>query len=721
MSVIGVSEEAQLILDGASQLALSKQHAELDGFHILYSLIKNSNTASSLSNLMGFENQKAMLSSLDEKIENFNEGESSYPEPTETYLQILRSAEKFASQEGDSYVKPEHLLSAILDQDDELTDWIETKTPVPASQISIIATPTLDQLGRDLTQLAREGELSPLIGRDSEIQQLIEILISRGKNSALLLGPAGTGKTAIVEGLAQKIVAGKVPAKLSSARLFELNLGSLIAGTTYRGEFEQRLQSVLKELKNNRHIILIIDEFHAVVGAGSVKGGGPDAVTILKPPLARGEITCIGITTKDDYVQHIEQDEALTRRFHPIQVDEPSPEDTLEILQNLSPLYEQHHNIKIEEQAFEVIIRWADRFIPTRHFPDKAIDIMSKACARAESQSIAIVDQDLIADVISEMVDVPVGDIDEESRSRLLDLEFRFEQHIIGQNEALQIVSQAIRLAYTGLRDPRRPKGVFLFVGPSGVGKTELARILALELFDSKDALIRFDMSEFSERINMSRLIGAAPGYVGYDQPGQLTQSLRDHPHSVVLFDEIEKACKDVFDLFLQLFDEGRLTDSHGRLANGSNAIFIMTSNLGNIRRRKSSIGFVESEKDKSTEFDMSHLEKFFRPEFLNRIDYIVEFRELDLEDLAEISELELKKLENRLQEQDIRLSYESSVLDAIAEGASGMGSGARGIEDAVESLIATPISNFLIRDDHEQRDWVHLRAENNQILLEWI
>jgi ATP-dependent Clp protease ATP-binding subunit ClpC len=721
MSVLGISEEAVHILDGASKLAQSRQHAELDGIHLFYSLIKNSNAASSLSNLMGFVDQKELLSELEENLTNISEGESSYPEPTATYLQILKSAEQFASQTGDTHVKPEHLLNAILDQDDELAEWIALKTPVPAAQISLISTPTLDQLGRDLTQLARDGKLSPVIGREKEIQQLIEILLSRGKNSALLLGSAGTGKTAIVEGLAQEIADGNVPTKLISSRLFELNLGSLIAGTTYRGEFEQRLQSVLKELENNRHIILVIDEFHAIVGAGTTIHGGPDAVTILKPPLARGDITCIGITTRGDYVRHIEQDEALTRRFHPINVEEPSPEDTHKILENLAPLYEQHHNLKINDQTLDVIIRWADRYIPSRHFPDKAIDLLGKSCSRAESLAKEIVDEDLVAEIISEMVDVPVGDIDEESRSRLLDLEYRLEQHIIGQEDALQTVSQAVRLAYAGLRDPRRPKGVFLFVGPSGVGKTELARILAVELFESKDALIRFDMSEYSERINISRLIGSAPGYVGYDQPGQLTQSLRDHPHSIVLFDEIEKACKDVFDLFLQLFDEGRLTDSQGRLADGSNAIFIMTSNLGNIRRRKSSIGFVDSEKGSSTEFDMSQLVDYFRPEFLNRIDHIVEFRDLDLEDLAEISELELKKLEDRLQEQHIRLSYEASALDAIAVQASKMGSGARGIEDTVELVVATPISNDLIRDDSKQKDWVHLRAEHNQIFIEWI
>ena len=452
-----------------------------------------------------------------------------------------------------------------------------------------------------------------------------------------------------------------------------------------------------------------------------MKGGGPDAVTILKPPLARGDITCIGITTNEDFVRYIEPDDALTRRFHPIQVKEPSPEDTLHILKHLSPLYEHHHEITIPEKTIEVIIRWSGRFIPSRHFPDKAIDILSKACAKAESQSIQIVDEDLIAKIISEMVDVPVGEIDDDFRNRLLNLEFNLEKHIIGQSQAIKIVGKAIRLAYSGLRDPRRPKGVFLFVGPSGVGKTELARILVLELFKSEKALTRFDMSEYSERINLSRLTGSAPGYVGYEQPGQLTQALRDRPHSIVLFDEIDKACDDVFDLFLQLFDEGRLTDSRGRLADGSNAFFIMTSNLGNVSKQISNMGFVRSKSDHSAEVELSYLHNTFRPEFLNRIDNIVEFRYLDMEDLVEISDLELKNLEARLKEQNIRLSYESSVLDAIANAAREHGSGARGIEDAVENLVSVPISTFLLGPDREQHDWVHVRMENNKIFLEWI
>ena len=482
---------------------------------------------------------------------------------------------------------------------------------------------------------------------------------------------------------------------------------------------KKRLESLISEIQKNKNIILVVDEFHALVGTGKVRGGGPDAVSILKPYLARGEITCIGITTNDDFTREVEADTALVRRFHLISISEPSLDATFDILQKIAPKYAIHHSVEIPTSSLEAVLRWSDRYLISQHFPDKAIDVLGKACARAETQSLGVVSTELISHIISEMSGIPVGDFDEGFRTKLINLEKDISASVIGQEKAIQAVAQALRLSYVGLRDSHRPRGVFLFVGPSGVGKTELARVLTRILFGSEKNLIRLDMSEYMEPINISRLIGAAPGYVGFDEPGQLTQALRDHPHSIVLFDEIEKACPEIFDLFLQLFDDGRLTDTHGRLADGRNAIFIMTSNLGIKTDEGSSFGFTNQKTKVEPRFDLNILKDFFRLEFLNRVDHVIEFRSLEIKDLEKICDLELQYLNNRMIEQGVRLVYDHEVSVEVAKVVAQQENGARGIKGVVESLIAQPISDLLLSRKFEGQQEISVKVDNGNLSME--
>ncbi len=720
MSVYSLSQEAQNIADAALRMAQEHHHEELDNVHLLYVLLKTPIGEDWLKQVQKKDDRDLLLDLLAD-INSWYSAPCEYTEPSGNYLRMLHSAEKVATEEGADEVTPLHLFKAILRQDHRIIEWLSQRIILPVEAFSQKKTPLLDQISRDLTALARQRQLMPVIGREKEVQQLIEVLLRQGKNSTLLIGPAGVGKTAIVERLAQNIAEGSVPAKLENARLVELNLAALIAGTSFRGEFEERINALIKELETNRDIILVIDEFHALLGTGTTSHGGPDAVSILKPALARGDITCIGITTNEDYVRYVESDAALVRRFHVISVTEPSTEETRYILAQVLPRYLEHHRVKIEEGVIDAVVRWADRYLPSRHFPDKAIDVLAKAFARAEIQGLSSVTQAVVAEILTEMAGTPVGDIDQQLRKTLVHFEKELSQYVIGQEEAIQTFAQAVRMAYTGLRDPRRPKGVFLFTGPSGVGKTELARVTAKILFGSENALIRFDMSEYAERLNVSRLIGSAPGYVGYDQPGQLTQALRDHPYSVVLFDEVEKACSEIYDLFLQLFDEGRITDSHGRLADGRNCFFIMTSNLTAKQDRSGGFGFMVSTREQKPQMNEEAIRSFFRPEFLNRVDHIIHFRPLDLDDLAEIARMEIDKLVVRLADQSVRLSYDNGILALIANEAAHTESGARAIKRVVENLIAVPLSTMLLQKQNHLEQWLHLEIDGKKISFVWM
>lgn len=633
-------------------------------------------------------------------------------------------------------------------------------------------TATLDEFGRDLTQLARQGKLDPIIGREKELERIIQILSRRTKNNPVLVGEPGVGKTAIVEGLAQKIVDGEVPDTLLNKRIVAIDMGSIVAGTKYRGEFEERMQRIIEEVKMAKDVILFIDEIHTLVGAGAAEGA-VDAANILKPSLAKGEIQLIGATTPSEYRKYIEKDGALERRFQPIMVNEPTPEETIQILKGLREKYENYHRVKITDEAIEEAVKLSVRYITDRFLPDKAIDVIDEASARVrlrkqkstvhsnlelelarirEQKEIAIRNQaferaaqlrdeerkieeylrnfidtsspsDLgvvtpedVAQVVATWTGIPVAQLLIEERERLLRMEEELHKRIISQDEAVRVVSRAIRRSRSGLKDPRRPIGVFMFLGPTGVGKTELARALAEYLFGNENALIRFDMSEFMEKHTVSRLIGAPPGYVGYEEGGQLTEKVHRRPYSVILFDEIEKAHSDVFNILLQIMDEGQLTDGHGRRVSFKNTILIMTSNFGaEYFKQEASIGFASKE-DREKSFDkikdliLSEMKKYFRPEFLNRLDEIVFFKPLTKEDLKQILELLLKPVQERIREKKLELEISDEVKELLLEKGYDPQYGARPLKRTIQYYIEDPLAEFILQGDFKEGDII--RAE---------
>ncbi|MEA5014703.1 MAG: ATP-dependent Clp protease ATP-binding subunit [Candidatus Limiplasma sp.] len=643
----------------------------------------------------------------------------------------------------------------------------------------------LDKYSRDLTKAAQDGELDPVIGRGNEVERIIQILSRRTKNNPVLIGEPGVGKSAVAEGLAQLIVSGKVPETLTGKRLVSLDLGSMVAGSKYRGEFEERLKETLKEVQKRGNIILFIDEFHTLVGAGKAEGS-MDAANILKPALARGELQCIGATTIDEYRKNIEKDAALERRFQPVKVGEPSPEETVSILQGLRDRYEAHHKVEITDEALQAAVSLSDRYISDRFLPDKAIDLMDEAASRVRLRSFtappdvkeqeeqlkalenekkeAIAHQDFekaaslrdeerkvrqaiaekrtaweqrknvshdvvteedIAQIVASWTGVPVKKLTEDESERLLHLEELLHQRVIGQDEAISAVSRALRRARVGLQDPKRPIGSFVFLGPTGVGKTELCRALGEVMFDDENAMIRIDMSEYMEKHSVSRLVGSPPGYVGHEEGGQLTQKVRNKPYSVVLFDEVEKAHPDVFNILLQILDDGRLTDSTGRTVNFKNTIIVMTSNAGaHTIATSRSLGFgssVETIRDYETmkERVLNEVKDIFRPEFINRVDDLIVFHALEPDDIEKIAGLMLGSVAKRLKERSMTLVYDEDVVKLLATEGYDAKYGARPLRRTIQRTVEDALSEEIIAGRIALGDTVRLKAEDGKITFQ--
>ena len=626
-------------------------------------------------------------------------------------------------------------------------------------------TPALDSFGRDLTELAKESALDPVIGRAEEIERLVQILCRRTKNNPVLLGEAGVGKTAIVEGLAQRIIEADVPEILHERRIIVLDLAMMVAGTKYRGQFEERIKAVMNEVRRAKNVLLFIDELHTLVGAGGAEGA-IDASNVLKPALSRGEIQCIGATTLDEYRKYIEKDGALERRFQTIMVEPPNRDDSIQILKGIREKYETHHRVEITDDALAAAVDLSNRYIQARVQPDKSIDVIDEAGARIRLKSMrkppsladleekierltvekdeavkaadyekaaelrdsaealrrekeevqrewrakakevdGVVDAEVIAEVVSKMTGVPLTRLEKAETQRLLQLEDELHKTVISQDEAIKSISKAIRRARSGLKDPRRPMGSFIFVGPSGVGKTLLSKAMAEFMFGDDDALIRIDMSEYMEKHNVSRLIGAPPGYVGYEEGGQLTEQIRRRPYAVVLLDEIEKAHPDVFNMLLQIMEEGELTDSFGRRVSFRNVILIMTSNIGaELIKNKGGFGFAkrdtEADYQKIKETLQSEIERYFRPEFINRLDEVIVFRPLDKEHLTNIVEFELKKVFSRLEDRDMALQVDQAAKDFLIEKGYNPDFGARPLRRAIERYVEDPLSEGILREE---------------------
>lgn len=727
--------------------------------------------------------------------------------------QIIAYANDEAKRSGAEKIGTEHLLLGLLRDEEILASRImlnlglslsrmrqllkkkmgqeptrnQTQTPnrrkqaTQAKQETMEGTPTLDALARDLTRQAIEQRLDPVVGRNKEVRRLVQILSRRTKNNPVLVGEPGVGKTAIVEGLAQRIIHGQVPEDMLHKRAMMLDMGSLVAGTKFRGEFEERLKKIIDEIYNDGHIILFIDEIHTLIGAGSAEGS-VDASNILKPALARGEIQLIGATTLNEYQKYVEKDSALERRLAKVQVDEPSQEEAVQILQGLRPRYEEHHGLRISDEAIEAAVTMSVRYIHSRQLPDKAIDLIDESAAKVrldasnkpskvadlqnelvrvnaekeeaiynqafeqaaqlrleerkiaeklaqaqqkqiENQELQVVSAEDVAEVVSQWTGVPVQQIAKKESQRLMDLEKILHQRVVGQDKAVVAVSRAIRRARSGLKDPNRPIGSFMFLGPTGVGKTELAKALAQAMFGSEDALIRVDMSEFMEKYSTSRLIGSPPGYVGYEEGGQLTEKVRTKPYSVILLDEVEKAHPDIFNILLQVLDDGYLTDAKGRKVDFRNTILIMTSNLGATQlREEKSVGFnaVDQSKDQRAmeKRILEELKKAYRPEFLNRIDETVVFNSLDASEIHEIVKIMSRQIVARMAEQGIQLKITPSAIDVIGKAGFDPEYGARPIRRALQREIEDKLSEALISGQVQLGDAVTIGASKGNITL---
>jgi ATP-dependent Clp protease ATP-binding subunit ClpC len=778
------TERAQEVAQRAAEIIQRYGHTQIDTEHILLALLEQPNgiVPQILERLE--VDTEALIARLDATLRTTTRahifaGGIGQIFITPRVKRIIDLANEEANRFQDEFISTEHIFLAILTERNtpaarllenvgitrervyevirEMRGGQRATSPQAETRYRV-----LEKYSRDLTKLAREGKLDPVIGRDNEILRVIQILSRRTKNNPVLIGEAGVGKTAIVEGLAQKIVAGDVPEILVGKRVLALDLGAMIAGSRFRGDFEERLKAVIEEVQRARgEIILMIDELHTVVGAGAAQGA-MDASNMLKPALARGELQCIGATTLDEYHKYIEKDAALERRFAPVYVDEPSVEETIQILRGLRDRYEAHHRVRFSDEALVAAARLADRYITDRRLPDKAIDLIDEAAAklrvalyslppelkglkneierlRAEEEQAGlerdyeraaqkkverlrleeqfrqlreqweheqqlddVVDVDDIAEVVHQWTGIPVAQMLETEAEKLLHMEERLHERIIGQDEAIHAIADAIHRARSGLKDPRRPIGSFIFIGPSGVGKTELAKALAWFLFDDEDALVRIDMSEYREQHTVSRLFGAPPGYVGYEEGGQLTEAVRRRPYRVLLFDEIEKAHPEVWNALLQILDDGRMTDGQGNVVDFRNTVIIMTSNLGTeFVRKGGALGFLpraeNSEEREAHEKIERALKSTFRPEFLNRIDEIIIFSPLSLSDMERIVDLQVKEVQQRLEEHNIRLTLSDAARSWLARVGYDPAFGARPLRRAIQKHLESPLSIKLL------------------------
>jgi len=795
------TERAQEAAQRAAEIIQRYGHNQIDTEHILLALIEQpQGVIPQILEILKVDTN-ALMERLDYILRtspkaNIFGGGAGQIFITPRVKRIVDLANEEANRLRDEYISTEHIFLAILSERSTPAARLLEGAGVTRERVyeaiqqlrggQRVTDPqaesryrTLEKYSRDLTQAAREGKLDPVIGRDVEILRLIQILSRRTKNNPVLIGEAGVGKTAIVEGLAQKIANNDVPEILSGKRVLALDLGSMIAGSRFRGEFEERLKAVIEETQRAQgEIIMFIDELHTVVGAGAAQGA-MDASNMLKPALARGELQCIGATTLDEYHKYIEKDAALERRFAPVFVEEPSVEDTIQMLRGLRDRYEAHHKVHFSDEALVAAARLSARYVTDRRLPDKAIDLMDEAAAKlrvalyslppelkalkseidrlaaeeeqagierdyeraaqkkserlrleaqfnvqrdqweAEHQLDEVVDVQDIAEVVAQWTGIPVNQMMETEAEKLLNMEERLHERIKGQDEAIKAISDAIRRARSGLKDPRRPIGSFIFIGPSGVGKTELAKALAEFLFDNEDALVRIDMSEYREQHTVSRLFGAPPGYVGYEEGGQLTEAVRRRPYRVILFDEIEKAHPEVWNALLQILDDGRLTDGQGNVVDSRNTVLIMTSNLGTEFVRKSgSLGFLQrtdsNEERQAQEKIEKALKSTFRPEFLNRIDEIITFSPLSLEQMREIVDLQMKEVQERLGEHGITVELSEAARNWLADVGYDPSFGARPLKRAIQKYVESPLSLRLLAGEFKAGNHILVDVDEN-------
>ncbi|HHV43628.1 MAG TPA: ATP-dependent Clp protease ATP-binding subunit [Firmicutes bacterium] len=802
------TERAQRTIIFSQEEARRLGHNVVGTEHILLGLIKEGDGVAAKA----LQSLGIRLDQVQEEVERIvGRGDAKLTGPalgfTPRAKRVLELSLEEARRLGHTYVGTEHILLGLIREGEgvaaqvlrnlgadvekiryqvvELLNGGGTTSKKPGRQSKREAkTPTLDQFGRDLTEMAEEGKLDPVIGREKEIERVMQILSRRTKNNPCLIGEPGVGKTAIAEGLAQRIVDGDVPELLLNKRVVTLDLGAMVAGSKFRGEFEERLKKVIDEIRNAGNVILFIDELHTIVGAGAAEGA-IDASNILKPALARGELQTIGATTLDEYRKYVEKDAALERRFQPIMVEEPTVEETVQILMGLRDRYEAHHRVKITDEALKAAAQLSNRFVADRYLPDKAIDLVDEAASKVRLKGLvappelkqlekeieeiclekdsAIRNEEFekaaklrdkeqklrkeleqrhqewksnsnraegtvtaedIAEVVSSWTGIPVRQLTQEETERLLNLEEELHRRVVGQKEAVEAVSKAIRRAYAGLKDPKRPVGSFIFLGPTGVGKTELARALAEALFGDEDSMIRLDMSEYQERHTVARLVGAPPGYVGYEEGGQLTEKVRRRPYSVVLLDEIEKAHPEVFNILLQVLEDGRLTDAQGRTVSFRNTVLIMTSNVGASELdQDSAIGFRVNVDEKAEHEDMrkrviESLRRTFRPEFINRIDEIIVFHALNKEHIRQIADIMLRETREQLREQDVDIVVTDAAKEVLIEEGFDHKYGARPLRRAIQRLLENPLSDLILEGRFKAGDVIVVGAEDKKLVF---
>jgi ATP-dependent Clp protease ATP-binding subunit ClpC len=802
------TEKAEKAINLSQESAVKLGHSYVGTEHLLLGLIKEgTGIAARVLQSQGVTEDK-VTKEIEELIGRGDNAGKNPLDFTPRTKRVLELGLMEARRLGHNYVGTEHLLLGIMREGEsvavrilmdlgidpqkllnDIVKMLNEDTPAangePRSTSSHTNTPTLNQFGRDLTELAREGKFDPIIGRDKEIERVIQILSRRTKNNPCLIGEPGVGKTAIAEGLAQKIVEGNIPELLKDKRVFTLDLSSMVAGAKYRGEFEERLKKAMDEVRKAGNVILFIDEMHTIIGAGAAEGA-IDASNILKPALARGEIQVIGATTLNEYRKHVEKDSALERRFQPITVGEPSQEETIEILKGIRDKYEAHHRVKITDGALEAAARLSSRYITDRYLPDKAIDLIDEAASKVRlkaftapvdvkmleeqleklakekedairlqefEKAAAIRDQeqklkaqhekikddwyqknqtrtdtvteDEIADIVASWTGIPVKRLAEEESERLMKMEDVLHERVIGQDEAVKAVSKAIRRGRVGLKDPKRPIGSFIFLGPTGVGKTELSKALAEALFGNENAMIRIDMSEYMEKFTVSRLVGSPPGYVGYDEGGQLTEKVRRKPYSVLLFDEIEKAHPDVFNILLQILEDGRLTDSQGRTVDFRNTVIIMTSNVGGrMITEPKRLGFVVTD-DAAKNYEdmksnvMSELKKTFRPEFLNRVDDIIVFHPLSEDNIRSIVGIMLDVLVKRLAQNGITLEVSDEAKAHLAKKGFDPVFGARPLRRSIQTMVEDKLAEQMLDGTVKAGDTVRVSLDGDQLVFE--